>query len=182
MPFQITDGKGRSFGAEVNSENQLVVRSISAEEIQHASGVLGTAYSWTSAATSIDAGDTRLFVKNLSDTPLVLDRATINGSNVVCNWNFLIGAATTTPTGTLITGVNINQTFSSKVADAIAYDDETAVADGSVVDSVWTPVTNTIVCNLHGIILGKNHYIQFNQVTGSTSGSVVLFGHFEESS
>ena len=33
---------------------------------------------------------------------------------------------------------------------------------------------------LSGIIINKNHYIQINQVTESTSGSVVVFGHYEQ--
>ncbi len=164
---------------EVNDEHQLVVRAINESEIEHASGKLGSAYSWTSAATDIVAGEKRLFVKNLSNTPLVLDRLRINGSNVICQWDIHIGGATTTPAGTLITGVNLNQQFSGNVADAIAYDDETAVATGSQIDEVWTPITTTVTLDMRGVILGKNHYIQIIQVTESTSGSAVLFGHFE---
>ena len=176
----IEDGKGRAFKAEVNAEQQLVVRAITEEEIEHASATLGSAYSWDSTELDINTGDTMLFVKNTGDVPLVLDRALINGSNVICTWTLLIGSATTTPAGGAgVVGVNLNETFSSQLADAVARSDETAVADGSIIARVKTPVTNTIEINLHGIILGKGHYIQFNQITESTSGSVVLFGHFE---
>jgi len=179
MPLQLSDGKGRGYTAAVNAQNELVVRAIVEPEVEHASSSLGSAYSWVSAATDIDTGDTRLFVKNLGSTPLVLDRITLNGSNVICEWNILIGSATTTPTGTLITGGNLNETFSAKSADAIAYDDETAVADGTIIDRIWTPITNSIQHDLSGIILGQDHYVQINQITESTSGSVVLVGHFE---
>ena len=176
----IEDGKGRAFKAEVNTEQELVVRAITEEEIEHASAILGSAYSWDSTEKDIDTGDTMLFVKNTGDVPLVLDRALINGSNVICTWTFLLGSATTTPAGgAVVTGVNLNQTFSTQLADAVARSDETAVADGSIIGRVKTPVTNTLEVNLHGVILGKNHYIQFNQITESTSGSVVLLGHFE---
>ena len=176
----IEDGKGRGYKAEVNDEQELVVRAVTEEEIEHASAILGSAFSWDSTEKDIDTGDTMLFVKNTGDVPLVLDRATFNGSNVICTWTVLIGSATTTPAGgTAVTGVNLNQTFSSQGADAVARADETAVADGSIVDRVKTPVSNTLQHNLHGIILGKGHYVQFNQITESTSGSVVLLGHFE---
>ena len=176
----IEDGKGRGYKAEVNTEQELVVRAVTEEEIEHASGILGSAFSWDSTEKDIDTGDTMLFVKNTGDTPLILDRATINGSNVICTWTILIGSATTIPAGgTAVTGVNLNQTFSAQGADAVARADETAVADGSIIDRVKTPVTNTLQHNLHGVILGKGHYVQFNQITESTSGSVVLFGHFE---
>ncbi len=179
----IEDGKGRAFKAEVNAEQQLVVRAITEEEIEHASATLGSAFSWDSTELDINTGDTMLFVKNTGDVPLVLDRALINGSNVICTWTLLIGSATTTPAGGAeVVGVNLNETFSSQLADAVARSDETAVADGSIIARAKTPVTNTIEMNLHGIILGKGHYIQFNQITESTSGSVVLIGHFENPS
>lgn len=168
--------------AEVNEEFELVVRAIVEAEIEHASGKLGTAFSWDSTELDIDAGDTMLFVKNIGDTPLILDRLTINGSNVICTWTILIGAATTTPAGTEVIGVNINESFSTKMADAVAKSDETAVADGAIIDRIKTPVSNTRVHDMTGIILGKNHYVQINQITESTSGSVVLYGHFENPS
>lgn len=176
----IEDGKGRGLKAEVNAEQELVVRAITEEEIEHASATLGSAFSWDSTELDIDTGDTMLFVKNTGDVPLILDRATINGSNVICTWTILIGSATTTPAGgAAVEGVNLNQTFSAQAADATARSDETAVADGSIIDRVKTPVSNTVEVNLHGVILGKGHYVQINQITESTSGSVVLFGHFE---
>ncbi len=179
---QIKDGKGRGYKAEVNEEQELVVRAISEEEIEHASGILGSAYAWDSTELNIDAAGTMLFVKNTDDIPLILDRITVNGSNVVCTWTILIGAATTTPSGTTVTGVNMNEKFSSTLAAVTAVSNETAVADGGIVDRVKTPVNNTLQHNLHGIILGKNHYVQINQITSSNSGSVVLIGHFENPS
>ncbi len=176
----IEDGKGRGYKSEVNAEQELVVRAITEEEIEHASATLGSAFSWDSTEKDIDTGDTMLFVKNTGDVPLVLDRATINGSNVVCTWTLLIGSATTTPAGgAAVEGVNLNQTFSAQSADATARSDETAVADGTIIDRIKTPINNTVEVNLHGVILGKGHYIQVNQITESTSGSVILFGHFE---
>lgn len=179
MPL-LDDGKGRGFKAEVNEEQELVVRAITEAEIEHASATLGAAFSWDSTELNIDTGDTMLFVRNDGDTPLILDRATIVGSNVICTWTILIGSATTTPAGgAVVAGVNLNETFNTKAADATARSDETAVADGSIVDRVKTPVSNILQHDLTGIILGKGHYVQFNQITESTSGSVVLFGHFE---
>lgn len=176
----IDDGKGRGYKSEVNAEQQLVVRAIGEEEIEHASAILGSAYSWDSTELDIDTGDTMLFVKNTSDVPLVLDRAILNGSNVICTWTLLLGSLTTTPAGgAVVTGVNLNRGFATQLADAVSRSDETAVADGDIIGRVKTPVTNTIQLNLHGVILGKGHYIQVNQITESTSGSVILIGHFE---
>jgi len=178
MP-DISDGKGRGFRAEVNEEQELVVRSIVEAEIEHASARLGSAYTWDSKAINIDVGDTMLFVKNEGDIPLVLDRLILNGSNVLCTWDLNIGSLTTPPTGTLVTPVNLNRSFSTRVANATAVSDEVDIADGDTFDRVKTVVDGHHIHDLAGIILGRNHYIQVNQETESTSGSAILYGHFE---
>ena len=66
----------------------------------------------------------------------------------------------------------------STLADVLALSDETAVAQGTIIDRVKTPIDGTLQHNLSGIILGRGNYIQFDQVTESIRGSVVLFGHF----
>lgn len=162
---------------EVNDEFELVTRSVNESELEHASS-LGKAYSWDSGERDIDAGDTMLFVKNTGDEPLILDRVIIGGSNVVCTWEFYIGAATTTPSGTAAAETNLNEIFASTTAPAIHLYDETAVAAGSIVNRHKTAVGVTSHMDLDGIILGKNHYLQCDQLTESTAGSIILIGHF----
>jgi len=177
MP-KIDDGKGRGFQAEVNDEQELVVRSIVESEIEHASAE-GNAFTWNSNILDIDAGDTMLFVKNEGDIPLVLDRLIINGTNVICTWDLNIGSLTTPPTGTVVPSVNLNRSFASKVAPATAVSDELDIADGDTFDSVKTLTDVHHIHPLNGVILGRNQYIQINQETEATSGSLVLYGHFE---
>ncbi len=177
----IEDGKGSGKKAEVNAENQLVNRSITETELEHASGKNGTAYSWVSADSDIDIGDTRLYIRNDGTVPLVLDRATFLPADIICDWSINLGKATTTPTGTVVTGVNLN-TASGNIADATAFDDETAVADGDPIDYVHTETQSTVTHSLDGIIIGKDHYVQINQETESTTGRVVVIGHFENPS
>jgi len=175
----IEDGTGTGKKAKVNDENELVTRSIVESEIEHAS-INGNAWAWDSLELNIDATDTMLFVQSTSDTPLILDRAVINGSNVVCEWTIHLGTDTTTPAGgTVVAAVNINTGFLGDTAESVARSDETAVADGSVIGRAKTPIDNSIIYPLTGIILRKNHYIQFNQETASDSGSVILYGHYE---
>jgi hypothetical protein len=181
MGLQIQDGKGRGLTAEVNTENQLVVRAISEPELEHAAS-FGKAYAWDSLELDIDTGDTMLFIKNTGSTTLILDRIIFNGSNVICTWTVLLGTATTTPSGTAVAGVNLNTGFASVSPDTISLSDETAVADGSIIARVKTPVSGHEVFDATGIILAKNHYIQVNQITESTSGSVIIVGHFQEPS
>jgi len=163
--------------ADVDSDKKLTTRAIQETELQ-AAAKKGNAYSWYSGIRDIDVTDTMLFVKNTSSKVLVLDRAVIVGSNVICNWLIHLGSATTTPAGTAVTARNLNRAYSN-VPDALAYYDETAVADGDEFMDVYTPITNTIVVDLDGVRLPTGHYIQFNQETESTSGSVTLIGYYE---
>ena len=182
MPTTIKDGTGTGHEAEVNAEHQLVVRAITEAELEHAS-IGGTAFVWYSGVQDIDITDTMLFLKNTSSTPLILDRLNLTGSNVICTWGIHIGGDVTTPTGgSVVTGVNTNQQFSSAVAEAVARTDEESVADGALLENVVTPVTIIHHHVLEGIILGQGHYIQINQDTESTSGAAAIFAHYENPS
>ena len=178
----IEDGKGKGHLAEVNAEQELVVRAITEPEIEHASGTLGTAYSWDSTELDLGTGETFLFIKNNDDTPLIFDTLEINGSNVVCTWTVLLGTATTTPAGTTVNSVNCNTGHLTKSATVTAISDETAVADGSLIKRLKTAISGYQNIDMAGVILEKGGYIQVNQITESTSGSVILTGHFENPS
>lgn len=167
--------------AEVNKEGKLQVEAVVEPEIEHASEEHGLAFSFDSGERDIDAGDTMLFVKNTGSANMILSSLTLNGSNVICQWEVRIGNATTTPvaTGGTVAGTNLNRNFAAKAAPAQAIWDESAVANGDIVDRHFTPITDTHHVDLRGLVLGQNHYIQINQVTESTSGSAILFGHFD---
>ena len=163
---------------KATQDGELEVRAIVETELEHASAN-GRAYAWRSNATDIDAGDTRLFIKNTSDKFLILSYAIFEPANVVCSYDIGMANGTTTPTGTVITATNLNGTITvSESYDA--YDDETAVADATPVVSYTVGTTESLRADLDGYILGKNQYIQINQETESTSGRVTVFGHFEE--
>jgi hypothetical protein len=159
-------------------DGELEVRAIVESELEHASS-RGDAYAWRSANSDIDAGDTRLFIKNTSDKFLIFSYAIFTPANVVCTYDIGIGNETTTATGTTVTAANLNGTIT--VTESYeAYDDETAVADATPIVSVTTNTTESYRIDLDGFILGKNQYLQINQETESTSGRVTVFGHFEE--
>ncbi len=161
----------------VTEDGELIVRAITETEIEHASGE-GKAFSWDSKELDIDAGDTILFVQRTGDVSLVIDRVEISGSNVICTWEINLGRDSTTATGTGVSAVSLNTAFDGSTADARAFSDETAVADGDTVARVKTAVSGHVTVDMVGVILGKNHYIQINQETESTSGSVIVHGHF----
>ncbi len=168
-------------GMKVNNEGQGVVRSIIESEIEHAS-INGDAYCWFSGDQDIDAGDTMLFIKNLGDTPLVLDRMNITGDNSAAGtWTIHLGKLTTTPTTINITGTNLNQRFSDEAA-VHSVTDEALVADGSIVETIYLAILEFHHHDLTGIILEKGNYIQINQEIDNDTGAVAIYGHFENPS
>ena len=136
------------------------------------------AYSWTNVTADIDAGDTLLFVKNLSPKTLVIDKIFIGASNVACVHDVGIGNATTTPAGTAVTGVPLFG--STEAPDATAFGDETAVADATRSFAIQTAATTTTMFPVDGAIrLPQGWYIQINQETESTAGHCAVFGYYE---
>ncbi len=181
MTYFVVKGVSKS-GTETQikatQDGELEVRAITETILEHASSK-GEAYAWRSTNSDIDAGDTRLFIKNTSDKFLVLSYAVFTPANVVCTYDIGIGSDTTTATGTAVTATNLNGTIT--VSESYeAYDDETAVADATPIVSVTSNTTESYILPLDGYVLGKNQYLQINQETESTSGRVTVFGHFEE--
>ena len=171
--------EGISKAIKATKGGELKVHAIIEDEIEHASGA-GAAFVWQSTNSDIDAGDTRLFIKNTSDMFLLLDRAIFNPANVVCSYGVGICAQTTTPAGVAVVGINMNEAFSTTTFDHVAYDDETAVVTADELFGVTVNTTQSLEVSLHGIILGKNHYVQITQLTEATSGKVSISGHFQE--
>lgn len=159
-------------------DGELEVRAIVESELEHASS-RGDAYAWSTGNGASTAGDTKLLIKNTSDKFLLFSYAVFNPSNVLARYELGIGNETTTPSGTTITGTNINGTVT--IAESFeAYETETAVADATKIRAATVGTTRPERLELDGYILGKNQYIQINCETTVTSGSVEVFGHFEE--
>lgn len=169
---------GNETQIKATQDGELEVRAITETELEHASA-RGDAFAWRSSNSDIDAGDTRLFIKNTSDKFLILSYAIFEPANVVCSYDIGIGSDTTTATGTAITATNLNGSITATESYE-AYDDETAVADATPIVSYTVNTTESLRAELDAFILGKNQYIQINQETESTSGRVTVFGHFEE--
>ena len=171
--------KGTGKQIKATDDGELEVRAIIETLIEHASSK-GLAYCWSSSDSDIDAGDTRLFIKNTSDKFLVFDYAIINFGNVACKYDFGTGSTTTTPAGgSEITASNLNASTTLFESYA-ARDDETAVADATRIFTACGTTTGDTYVPLAGIILGKNQYLQINQETESTSGRVNVFGRFAD--
>jgi hypothetical protein len=172
---------------EATDDGELIVRAITEEEIEHASSK-GNAFSFHVTSAAIDSTDTVLFVRNDDATLLVLDRCTLNADLVeTMTWQICLGSTITTPSGGALSPVNLYPTFASKSFSHISLTDETAVAQGSIIEEhtiVMAPTekqTLPLLVPLHGIILGKGQYVQFDIVGTTPVVGMTLWGHWGES-
>lgn len=177
---QIEDGKGTGNRAEVNKENQLVVKATTQSELEHESEESGSAYNWSSDIVSIDAADTVLLVKNTSDTPLHIEHIEI--ANGVTASEYTVHLPTSEVTlsgGSVVTGTNLN-TGSSNVADALSRSDEEGNTQGNVIATVWLAVDRNVRIDLDGLILGKNKSIGIDVVATTIETAATIVGHYED--
>lgn len=178
MGFKIEDGTGRGYTLKVGSDNRAAVAAVIQTEISDVSGVAGEAYVWASGTYSSSGGDTILLVKNTGDT-----HVHISGIWLSCDTDtravIHYPAAEVTPTGTSITGTNLN-TDSTNVATATAIRDETDNTQGLI---IWSgeiyAASGPFYIDFQGsAILSKNKSIGVDYVAANTASDVSIMGHF----
>ena len=175
---QIEDGKGTGNRAEVNAENQLIIKAISESELEYESEVNGLSYNWASDLVDVAAGDdTVLLVKNLSDKPLHILSVLIANGSTASEYTIHLPTTEVTPTGTAVVGTNLN-TASSNVADALAKSLETNNTQGTVIGTVWLAVDRNILIPTTGVILGKNKSIGVDVIADTSESAVTITGHY----
>jgi len=130
MPDFIRDGSGKGYLAHVTSENKLRTYATTESEISYESETNKRAYTWSNVSYDYAAGDTILLVKNTSSTlNLLIDKIMASGDTAT---TFTVHCPTcNTPTGTAVTGVNMNRT-SSGVADATAKANESTNSQSNI--------------------------------------------------
>jgi len=178
--MQIKDGTGSGDLAGV-VDNRLLVSSRSEERLFYASRDDGQAYAWVTATSTTAANDTILLIKNTSKTKnLFIDHLglTLASASVVT-----VHRPTTlvaTPTGTAVTGVNLNGQ-SANVADASAKKDETTNSQGDVFLKIQAVAATPIERDLKGaVILGPDQSIGIDVVATQASFECNIVGWFEE--
>jgi hypothetical protein len=180
MGILIEDGKGKGNAAEVNADNQLVVKAVVESEIEFESRTDGQGYSWVSGTYDPDAGDTILLVKNTSTTKvLLIDKIYISTDTET---RVIVHAPTTNVTvaGTTITGTNLN-VISANVADATAARDETGNTQGALLWSGEVQATSDpyVIDFGSALILGTNNSVGVDFVAATTACDVTIVGHYK---
>lgn len=178
MGIEIVDGKGSGRRAEVDNKHRIKTLSTQISEM-HDSAADGLAYSWSNVTYNYDAADTILLVKNTSSTRTLeiieIDVAGDTATEVIIH----CPADVTSPTGTAVTGVNLNRT-SGLTAEATAIADETTNTQANV---IWRGrIAANTTFRLEGFIctLGLNDSIAVDFVTDGGACNVTITGHYED--
>jgi hypothetical protein len=177
MGLQIEDGKGRGYSVEVTSDNKLVVSARTMTRGAYVMRDNGQTYSWQNLTYDYAAAETILLVKNTSTMTLYIDRIRCSGDTAtevvihspVCD----------TPTGTAVTGVNLNR-MSGNVAGAIAKANESTNSIANAITRQLVTANTTILFEYEGMIaLGQNNCIAVDFVANGGSAFVTIIGWFE---
>ncbi len=173
---QIEDGRGTGSRAQVNSANQLVVKAVD-ETLFESASEQGQTYNWSSGLVDIDANDTVLLVKNMSDVALHIESISIANGSVASEYTVHLPTAEVTVTGTTVTGTNLN-TASANVADVSAASDETNNTQGNVVFTRFMAVDTNEKITTAGLILGKNKSVAVDVVADTAESAVTIRAHY----
>lgn len=181
----IDDGKGTGYKAAVSKKNQLKVLSATEPQMTHSSKYADS-FSWTAISADIDTGDTALWVTNTSTSRLLHITQIYMWADTAVQFKMHCPAYPTTPAGTAIVGNNLNRT-SSKLADALAYADETANAfvAANVIYTVRNNEVGTdqfgVMVDLNGaLILGYHQAIAVDIIGETAAFECTIMGYFEE--
>jgi len=165
-------------GAGVDTDGRSKVISSNEERIAAISREEGEAYSWSNVSYDYAAADTIVLVKNTSSTKkLHVTDIFLSGSTATIAT--IHRTTCTTPTGTAITGINLNGSFSN-VASATAIGDETTNVQGSIIQNVELRAVTVEHIKFDGaLILNESQCIAVDYVTDGTTANVTIRGYFK---
>ena len=180
--MQIESGTGNGKLVGITDENRLLTDCVTEPNFLHFNSGEEQAYTWNYEAYDPTALDTVMFLRNDSNIPLHIhhiyfytDTATVINMHTISNGE--------TPTGTAVTGVNLNRN-SGNLAVVTAIQDETGnSSQGTILETKYVAANEDVTLlkeNGYEIILGKNDCIAIDIVAdaGSTFGHIV--GYFHE--
>ncbi len=173
--MEITGAQGKSYGAGVTEEGRLRTSAQTFTQEHHTNHHEGQCYSYGVMITPTGAGDCFLYLKNNSDTDLVVSEFMLRAASdeIV---TFKLDDVGTPIGGTVGTPVNRNA-GSGNIANVTAYygADITGLSGGNAVMAMFLKggETSVRIEPLSAFIIPKNHTI-----TGyvSTGGIAVMIG------
>ena len=179
MPDTIKSGVGNGYLVEVTKNNKLRAYCTNESEISYESETNGQAYTWSNVSYNYTAGDTILLIKNTSATKnLLIQTVAVSGDTATTATIHLPNC--TTPTGTVVTGVNLNRQ-SGNTAEATAKADETTNTQANIITTILINGSTTMRCPVEGaIVLGLNDCIAVDFTTDGGAANVTVRGYYHE--
>ena len=110
---------------------------------------------------------------------LHIESITINCGSTASQFQIHAPTTEVTPTGTTVTGTNLN-TGSSNVADALSMSDETNNTQGDILFTPMMSADSNININTRGLILSKNKSIGIDVTTAGTEVGATIRAFFKE--
>lgn len=179
----IFDATGKGYGAKVDDENRLLVKSVSQPQVIH-SNEEGEAYNINTGVVTLSASTAILYIKNNEDRPLIVTDIVV-GLGQAAGGVTDIGEVTVyrNPTaGTIISGatdvaINENRNFgSNRELDALAYvgTSGATATGGAAAVLLFTNVNGRLFATLNlDLPKGSSLAIQVNPKL--SSGSVIAY-------
>lgn len=165
--------------ANVNDDEQLLVRAVTESDLEFASEDKGKAFSWSSSYAAT-AADEIISIKNTSQTEnLIIDEITL--SNSVASLFTLFEVDSGTAAGTTITGKNLNLGLSNAASvTSFGNASVTGTLTGGVILYESVGANAGALLDLRGaLILGQDNEIAITAgATGTVSCTVI--GHYKE--
>jgi uncharacterized membrane-anchored protein len=183
---EINDGTGSGYKMKVNRDNRAEVSAAVEPRQVHNSRKHKRAFSWTAVSADIDAGDTALWLANISSTLQLCITKIYMWADTATQFKIHCPAYPATPAGTLVVGNNLNRT-ANELAEALCYADETANAFAAA-NVVKTVRNNEVGTDQEGIevtfdgslILGYRNCIAVDIIAESAAFECTIEGYYDE--
>ena len=177
--MEIQGSDGPHYGTHTDEYGRFRTFATSETELSWASQQNGDAYTFMNVSYDYAALDTILLVENTSETKdLVIHRIFVQGDTAT-EFQIQCPIVSFTPTGTAVTGKNINRR-SNNSASATAIADETANAQGDIIFNGWI-VAGAAPFGLPidgSIILGQGNSIGIDYVTDGGEARVGIVAYY----
>ena len=182
MGFEITDGGGKGYSAEVDSENRLRVFSIAEPEVFNASS-LGNSYNFNTGVINLTSASKSavFYIKNNGDSDLITTQLFyLIGNSTAGTGDVLVTVLRNPTTGTIISNAvamemdGVNRNFgSSKSLTTDSYkgaEASTFTNGDKIIESIIDQSPTRVTVEVGGLVIPRGTSIGID-ITPATSNS-----------
>ena len=182
MGFEITDGGGKGYSAEVDSENRLRVFSIAEPEVFNASS-LGNSYNFNTGVINLTSASKSavFYIKNNGDSDLIITQLFyLIGNSTAGTGDVLVTVLRNPTTGTIISNAvamemdGVNRNFGSSknlTTDSYKGAEASTFTNGDkIIESIIDQSPTRVSVELGGLVIPRGTSIGID-ITPATSNS-----------